>query len=169
LVAGFLIVQWRALRGFWDNSDGAALVESAIILPVFLALVGGVLEFGFYLYQEEMISSGVRDATRYLTLTADPSSAINQSRAKNLAVTGSVDGEASPRIAGWTTSDISVSVDILNNESGNYGGAAAIEIITVSTRVADSGLGFFGLLGIKKPAIDASYQQRFIGGAAQQQ
>ena len=45
-----------------------------MILPVFLALVGGVYEFGFFLYQEQLVTAGVRDAARYLALSADPTS-----------------------------------------------------------------------------------------------
>jgi Flp pilus assembly protein TadG len=36
------------LKSIWRADHGAALVESAIILPVFLTLVGGVYEFGFF-------------------------------------------------------------------------------------------------------------------------
>ena len=38
------------LKSIWRAERGAALVESAIILPVFLTLVGGIYEFGFFLY-----------------------------------------------------------------------------------------------------------------------
>ena len=40
------------LKSLWRADRGAALVESAIILPVFLTLVGGVYEFGFFLYRQ---------------------------------------------------------------------------------------------------------------------
>lgn len=159
---------WPSLKTFWNAERGAALVESAIILPVFLVLVGGVYEFGFYLYQEQLITSGVRDAARYLTLTADPTSTTGQAEAKNLAVTGSVNG-GTQRVAGWTPSDVSIAVSSVDNSDGTNSGGSAIQIVTVSTSFVDPSLGFLGLLGLKKPTISVSHQERFIGGSAQAQ
>lgn len=156
------------LKALWRADRGAALVECAIILPVFLALVGGLYEFGFYLYQEQLITSGVRDAARYLSLTADPTSPTGQMEAKNLAVTGSIDG-GTPRVAGWTASDISIAVTAVDNSDGTYSGGATIQIVTVATSFPDPSLGFLGLLGLAKPTISASYQERFIGGSVQAQ
>src|ERR1700731_4173050 len=90
----------RAIKSLWDSCRGTAMVETAIILPVFLTLVGGVYEFSFFLYQEQLATSGVRDAARYLALTADPSNPSYQTDARNLAVTGSIDG-GSHRVSGW--------------------------------------------------------------------
>ena len=59
---------------------------------MFLTLVGGVYEFSFFLYQQQLATSGVRDAARYLALTADPNNLSRQTDARNLAVSGSVDG-----------------------------------------------------------------------------
>jgi adhesin HecA-like repeat protein len=159
---------WPSLKAFWNAERGAALVESAIILPVFLVLVGGVCEFGFYLYQEQLITSGVRDAARYLTLTADPNSTTDQTEAKNLAVSGSIDG-GMPRVAGWSPADVSIGVSSVDNSDGTYSGGSTVQIVTVSTSFVDPSLGFLGLLGLKKPIISVSHQERFIGGSAQAQ
>jgi Flp pilus assembly protein TadG len=158
----------RLLKALLKADRGAALVEAAIVLPVFLVLVGGVYEFGFYLYQEQLITSGVRDAARYLTLTADPTSTTDQTDAKNLAVTGSIIG-GTPRVAGWTPSDVSVAVSSVDNSDGTYSGGSTIQIVTVSTSFVDPSLGFFGLLGLQKPTISVTHQERFIGGSAQAQ
>ena len=159
-------MRWRRIKLLWGADNGAALVECAIILPVFLLLVSGVYEFGFYLYQQQLITSGVRDAARYLTLTADPASSTNQIAAKSLAVTGSVNGGAA-RVNGWTTSDISIALTAVDNTVGTYSGGSLIQIVTVSTNFVDPSLGFLGLLGLRKPTINLSHQERFIGGSAQ--
>jgi adhesin HecA-like repeat protein len=159
---------WRSLKALLNAERGAALVEAAIILPVFLVLVGGVYEFGFYLYQEQLITSGVRDAARYLTLTADPTSTVDQTDAKNLAVTGSISGGAL-RVAGWAPSDVSIAVSSVDNSDGTYSGGSTVQIVTVSTSFIDPSLGFLGLLGLRKPTISVSHQERFIGGSTQAQ
>lgn len=156
----------RRCTDLWQADSGAALVECAIILPVFLTLVGGVYEFGFYLYQEQLVTSGVRDAAHYLALTADPTSTTNQADAKNIAVGGSVTGVSS-RIRGWDSSDISVSIDSIDNSSGTYAGGAVIQVVTVSTSFVELPLGFLRLLGLKAPTISASHQERCVGGSAQ--
>jgi Flp pilus assembly protein TadG len=153
------------LKLIWRTDRGAALVESAIILPVFLTLVGGIYEFGFFLYQQQLVTSGVRDAARYLTLTADPTSSANQIEAKNLAVSGSIDGGAT-RVSGWSASDVIVAIDSVDNSAGTYSGGSTIQIVTVSTSFLDPSLGFLNLLGVKAPTIAVSHQERFVGGSA---
>jgi hypothetical protein len=158
----------RSLKRFFAAEHGAALVEAAVILPVFLTLVGGVYEFGFFLYQEQLVTSGVRDAARYLALTADPASVTSQSIARNLAVSGSIGGGA-PRVAGWETSDVSVSIASIDNATGSYGGGPVVQVVTVSTSFAGHTLGFLGLLGLKSPTISAYHQERCTAGSAQTQ
>jgi Flp pilus assembly protein TadG len=155
----------RSLKSAWQAEGGAALVEAAVVLPVFLALVGGVYEFGFFLYQQQLAISGVRDAARYLALTADPNNVNSQTGARNLAVTGSIDGGIA-RISGWQPADVSIAVNAIDNSSGTYGNGALIQIVTVSTDFTDRTLGFLGLLGLNSPTISASHQERFVGGSA---
>lgn len=155
----------RVIKSFLRDDSGAALVESVIILPVFLALVGGVYEFGFFLYQEQMATSGVRDAARYLALTSDPTDISNQSAAKNLAVTGAVGG-GNAFVSGWSPSDVSITVNTINNSAGTYGGGPVIQLVTVSASFLDHSLGFLGLLGLHAPTISVSHQERAVGGSA---
>ena len=155
----------RFLKLLRSAESGAALVEAAVVLPVFLTLVGGVYEFGFFLFQEQLVNSGVRDAARYLALTVDPTSNTNQSFAKNLAVSGSIVG-GTPRVVGWESSDVSVAVRSIDNTTGSYGSGPVVQVVTVSTSFAGHTLGFLGLLGLKSPTISASHQERWTSGSA---
>jgi hypothetical protein len=155
-----IVLTLRTLQALWHSCRGTAMVESALILPVFLTLVGGVYEFSFFLYQQQLATSGVRDAARYLALTADPNSLSRQTDARNLAVTGP------PRVPGWATSDISIVVNSVYSDVGTPGTASNIQIVTVSTNFTDLSLGFLGLLGLKSPTIAVSHRERFIGGSA---
>jgi TadE-like protein len=155
----------RRSKSLWTSERGSALIEASIVLPLLLALVGGVLEFGFFFYQEQLITVGVRDAARYLALTADPTSATNQIGAMNLAVAGSIGG-GTPRVRGWKIADVSVTITPWDNSDGALSGRTMIPIITVSTRFADSSLGFLRLLGLSAPTISVSHQERWVGGSA---
>ncbi len=154
------------LNRFWQTDRGTALIESAIVLPVFLMLIGGVFEFGYFFYQQQLLTTGVRDAARYLALTANPNNATYQNDAMRLAVYGAMDRETTARVPGWSTGDVAISVTALDNSSGMYCSGCTVAVITVSTRLADSSLGFLGLLGLKIPVISVSHQERWVGGSA---
>jgi hypothetical protein len=49
---------------------GAALAEFAITLPIFLALVLGVLEYGYYFYVSVSANNAAREGARQCTLVA---------------------------------------------------------------------------------------------------
>jgi Flp pilus assembly protein TadG len=150
----------------WRAERGSALLEGAIVLPIFLALVCGIYEFGFYLYQQQLIASGVRDAARYLALTANPNNPSYQLDAKNLAVTGFTRGGTTARVKGWATSDVTIEVSIVDNSNANLLARPTVQIITVSTHFVDPSLGFLGLLGLTAPVIAVSHQERYIGGSS---
>jgi adhesin HecA-like repeat protein len=158
-------MRFRALKSILRADGGAALVEGAIILPVFLALVGGVYEFGFFLYQEQLVTSGIQDAARYLAFSSDPTSVTTQIEAGNLAVTGSMNGGPS-RVTGWSTSNVSVTISSVDNSTGTYSGGSRVQLVTVSTSFLDPTLGFLALLGLNPPTISISHQERVVGGSA---
>jgi adhesin HecA-like repeat protein len=158
-------MRFRALKSILRADGGAALVEGAIILPVFLALVGGVYEFGFFLYQEQLVTSGIQDAARYLAFSSDPTSVTTQIEAGTLAVTGSMNGGPS-RVTGWSTSNVSVTISSVDNSTGTYSGGSRVQLVTVSTSFLDPTLGFLALLGLNPPTISVSHQERVVGGSA---
>ena len=46
------------------NKKGAAIVEFAIVLPLLIVLVFGIIEFGFLLYDKAMITNACREGAR---------------------------------------------------------------------------------------------------------
>jgi Flp pilus assembly protein TadG len=154
----------ECLKTFYKADRGSALLEGAIVLPVFLCLVCGVYEFGFYLYQQQLVTAGIRDAARFLALTDNPNNATYQLGARNLAVTGSPVG-GTPRVRGWSSNDVTVNVSAVDSPTRNSSGGAIIQVITVSTDFVDPSLGFLGLIGLTAPAIRVSHQERYVGGS----
>jgi Flp pilus assembly protein TadG len=155
------------LQSLWRNSEGSALVEGALVVPILCMLVFGVFEFSWLFYQQHLISTGIRDAARYLARTATPNDLMIQTGAKNLATTGAIDGNTA-RVSGWWTPDVDITYASVDNPVGVNGltpfrGGAVIQSVTVSTSFAVPSLGFFGLLGLKPPAFTVSHQERVIG------
>jgi len=155
------------MQSLWRNDEGSALIEGAILVPVLLVLVLGVLEFSWLIDQQHLISTGIHDAARYLARSANPNDVTIQKDAKNLATTGAIDGKTA-RVRGWTTRDVNITYASLSNPAGLNGltpfrGGAVVQSVTVSTTFTVPSLGFFGFLGLKPPALTVSHQERVIG------
>lgn len=166
-------VSTRTVRGIWQDRDGSALVEGALLVPVLCVLMFGIYEFSWLFYQQHLISIGLRDAARYLARSpapcngASPAWATAEDHARNLATTGLVDG-GTARVRGWTSAMVIATCTAIDNAAGAngstvYRGGPALYVITVSTRFADPALGFFGILGLQTPFISLAHSERAIG------
>src|SRR5215471_3686092 len=163
----------QLLRHLRKDEDGTALIEGAIVVPVLCILLFGVYEFSWFFYQQHLVSTGLRDAARYLAranAACNPDSGgwiVDQAGARNLATTGSILGGA-VRVKGWTAPAVRLTCTPIDNPitpSGlnAYRGRPVIYVVTASTRFADPALGFLGLLGLTAPAISVSHSERVIG------
>jgi Flp pilus assembly protein TadG len=161
------------LSRFSRDQDGSALLEGAVIVPILLIFVLGVYEFSWFFYQQHLVSTGLRDAARYLArvstscVPATQGWTIAVGNAVRLATNGSLTVSA-PRVKGWTDRMVSVDCRAIANTMGptgtsTYRGGPAIYVITVSTRFADPSLGFLGLLGLSAPTISEAHSERMIG------
>ena len=157
----------RLLRSIWRDSEGSALVEGSIILPVLFILVFGVFEFSWVICQQHLILTGISDAARYIARSTIPNDPTTKKDAKYLATTGAVDGDT-PRVRDWTADDVDISYTFIDNPAGDNGltsfrGGQVIESVTVSTTFTVPSLGFFGILHISPPILNVSHQERIIG------
>ncbi len=148
----------RALR---RDQVGAAMVEFTLLAPFLLSLALGMTEFGRFLFQYQMVVEGLRDAGRYLA-RLDPTVATNQTRAANLAVTGTIDGTGALRVGGWTAGNITFSITNVDNSAGTYRGAATIQVVEVRTTFGYVDVGFLSALGLPAISVAAAHEQRVI-------
>lgn len=51
-----------------NHQEGAALVEFALVLPLLLVLVMGIIDFGLYFYNDLLLTQAARDAVRYASV-----------------------------------------------------------------------------------------------------
>ena len=57
------------------NEDGQAMVEFALILPVFLLILCGIIDFGWLFYNQLSLNNACREGARYAVVnTADDAS-----------------------------------------------------------------------------------------------
>jgi hypothetical protein len=165
---GAIIVFVRMLHRLRRDDEGTAFVEGAIIVPVLFMLMLGVFEFSRLIYQQHLVSTGIRDAAHYIARSAHPDDPMIQRGAKNLAITGGFEGAPTPRVSGWGIRDINITVVSIANPTAADGltrfrGGPAIRVVTVSTVFTVPALGFFDVLGLKPPTFSVSHQERVIG------
>lgn len=156
-----------SLRCILNDDRGTALIEATIALPVILLLALGVFEFSLYFYQQHRVSTGIRDAARFIARSHDsPSDSALQLAAKNLATTGNILG-GTARVAGWLPSDVHIALDSASCASPDYcRGGTTMQVVKVSTSFSPINLGFFGFFGLSPPEIKEGYYQRLIAGGS---
>ena len=160
----------------WRDTSGSALLEGAIVTPFLAILVFGVLEFSRYFYQQHLVSTGVRDAARYLARTSDPTAGGAQTTAQNLAATGSPSGGMARRTVGFDPADVSISFSLVDNSidgatglrpyrqmTSECGGPDQVRLISVTGSFTFAPLGFWGFFGFSAPAISVTHTERCIG------
>lgn len=157
----------RLSRLAWRDEDGSAVIEGALVIPVLMTLVFGVYDFSWYFYNQQLITTGVRDAARYISRsvsTNDATCGQNQGvwpTAIHLAMTWPsvsdtnwpVAAGSNVRVGGWTNP---ATITITCSANPPYA-------VQVNASFSGSTLGFFALLGLSAPAISASHQELIIG------
>lgn len=162
-----------ASSGLAGDIRGASLLEGAILLPFLFTLGLGMFEFGNLLYQYQLVMSGVRDAGRYLArvdVTAGTPRTTAEANAKNLALTGTVDGSGAARVSWWNAADITVTYPttnnpIINTDTGarTYRGGPLITEIRVSTTATYGSFGFLSYVGLGPITFTLEHRERHIG------
>ncbi len=155
-----------ALGRFTRCDRGASMVEFTIVAP-FLFIVGfGIIEFGNALYGHHVITTGVRDAARYLARFDDPSTRYNDARI--LAVTGEPGG-VTPRLSWWGTGNVNITTATVPNPidgatgERDYRGPDPLTVVRVSSSVSYPGVGMLGVLGLGDTiTISVMHEERVV-------
>lgn len=99
------------------NDYGNVMLEFALIMPLFLLLLSGIVQFGFILNAKIAVNSASYEASRVATLADDPEEAAIQS----------IEGYAKSTLPGWNFND---RLNAKINISGTYpGDIVSIQVI----------------------------------------
>ncbi len=63
-----LIISLRQLLTICKNEEGASALEFALLLPVLLLIIGGIIQFGFIFFQYLTITHAAREGARWASL-----------------------------------------------------------------------------------------------------
>lgn len=93
---------------------GQAMVEFALVLPIFLILLGGIIDFGWVFGNKLVASNASREAARYASIHANDSSYAN-----NAAFVADVVSQSKDRVPDSIKPDnqINVTVDKINSNT----------------------------------------------------
>jgi len=59
------------------SEDGAELVEFALVLPLLLVLIGGIIDFGFLFQRYEVITNAAREGARLASIPGYSNAAVD--------------------------------------------------------------------------------------------
>ena len=63
----------RMMRRIRKEEKGQAMVEFALVLPILLCLLCGILDFGWLYYNQITLNNAAREGARYAVIHYDPS------------------------------------------------------------------------------------------------
>ena len=142
------------VRRFRRDTDGAALVEFALVLPIVLLFFAVTIESARLMWSYQATIAGVRDATRYVGRVV-PSSICNDGGDiddMETRVTDIVRNSASGRALFPSTITVDQVVPVLTCHTGDY----RLAVTPVATVTADLTItwpmaGIFSLFGFSLP------------------
>jgi Flp pilus assembly protein TadG len=108
LKGGQMIARLRPRR---RDDDGAAAVELALVLPILLLLVFGIISFGIIFAQQLAVNNGVRQGVRTAVVAG------NTTQQTCGQVLTSIQAASGPTI-GMSTSDVKVQVQRVSSTTG---------------------------------------------------
>jgi Flp pilus assembly protein TadG len=101
------------------TSRGGAAVEFALVLPIFLAVLFGIIDYGWFFYQRFTLAAAVRDGLHYgasVPMSSDPCTTATTRAKADLSVGGS---PINPSNVTWNTCP-------------SYSGASPDQFVTVT-------------------------------------
>ncbi len=64
-------MMWEKRLSDPRRERGQSLVEAALVLPIFILVLCGILDFGWLLSNQLMVNNGSRDGARYAIVNSD--------------------------------------------------------------------------------------------------
>lgn len=109
-------------KQLFQQRDGAAAAEMALISPLLIILMFGSFELGHYFWSEHKVVKAVRDGARYAgrqpfarypctnsTQVDTPlSDTALETRIKNITRTGTINGSGEAKVPGWDNTEVVV-------------------------------------------------------------
>jgi Flp pilus assembly protein TadG len=114
-----------------SRRDGSTIVQAAIVLPVVMMFLFGILEYSRYVMLLQIMTNAAREGCRYAVMHTDP---VEINSVTYGSATSNVTTIITNMLGGQTLSSQSISIyasDALGNNTGTWENASAGTWITV--------------------------------------
>ena len=88
-----------ALRSRWSSESGAELIEFALVLPLLLLVLLGIIDFGFLFQRYEVVTNAAREGARVAVLPGYGDADV-QARVDQYLAAGGLTGAHAPPVIG---------------------------------------------------------------------
>lgn len=109
------------------RDGGANLVEFALLAPLLILLLFGIIEFGWLFSQNNDVKHGAREGARAAAVNAGDNSALHDRVCDSMDLTSS-----------------NITVEFTDSTNGNIGDTASVSVVATPSSL--SGLGFIEAL-----------------------
>jgi|SRR5215813_3092410 len=104
----------RLVKKFCKGTNGTALAEAAIVLPLLVLMLGAAAEIGRFMYCYNTLAKATRSSARYICireLDGSKTPPANLNEARNIAVYGNTAGTGAKVLndSNFTTANITIS------------------------------------------------------------
>jgi Flp pilus assembly protein TadG len=164
----------RIVSDHGRETDGAALLETVIIVPVILILLSGLLEFGTLMFNKLELDTGLRDAARYLARCQDymngtPVYGCSTDQAKDIAVYGNtyagnvVPAGTKARVFGLTIGAVTITLNKFPSGGTCTNVTTTVCVVRVAADFNYAGGPLLGLVGLSPIHVASFHEERVVG------
>jgi Flp pilus assembly protein TadG len=122
---------WSKRRGGRKQRRGATAVEAAMVLPIFLIFLFGIMEYGRYVMMRQVLTNAAREGARYTQIHTQPVTVAGVTAGN---ATSDVTNVVNRALAGQSLSGQSVQIyasDAQGNNLGTWTNAQAGQSVCV--------------------------------------
>ena len=148
------------------SDSGTAAVEFGLIAPLFIVLMVGLLEFGYYLHQADTLEKSLRAGAMYaarsdLTSSQTAFPTATETEIENVIKTGNKEGTGDPVLAGWNGCSGCLIITIINRNVSLNGNSTSVNVIQLEATVPYDPVvsGALSLIGFDDLRIQFRHEQ----------
>ncbi len=150
-----------SLNKLIQNVKGNAVIEFAFMAPLLLVVLSGMSEIGRAYFQANAVEKGLRAGALFAARNAAPLSPSARTAARNLVMTGTIDGSGPFLVPGW--SDPAAAVDITTTDFALGGDIVPVYRFEASVPYVPMAGNLMAFVGIDNFTIRTSHEQAYIG------
>lgn len=103
----------------FHREEGQAIVEAALVIPLFILILCGILDFGWIFYNQLNVNNYSREGARYAIVNSEKADLTSAVTNEVRLISGAADPET-----------ISVSVSIVNSEDVQVTVTKTVKVLT---------------------------------------